>query len=290
MRKTIRSWFCNESAEVDNHILEHISLYLDDELQDGERLAVETHIKNCPECRAALDAERELISAIRGARPIYPSPASLRTTIVQLLQNSGGRPKPLSARPMLAGAALLLLVVALFWLAAPKSFRAERSPFVTMAVNNHVRYLKGQLPLEVFSDSPEKISAWFAGKLGFNLRLPDYPQGSADPKPYHVEGARLVGFKEDYAAYIVYRLNGHPISLLITSDSVARPSGGEEIPWEGLRFHFQSVAGWKVLTWSDDGLTYALVSNLEERGQASCTVCHQDERVFRGLQSSQKRM
>ncbi len=26
---------------------------------------------------------------------------------------------------------------------------------------------------------------------------------------------------------------------------------------------------------SDRGLTYALVSDLEERGQQSCTVCHQ---------------
>jgi hypothetical protein len=176
------------------------------------------------------------------------------------------------------------------WLAVTKSFRKEPNAFVSVAVDNHVRYLKGQLPLEIFSDSPEEISGWFAGKLGFNLRLPDYPQGPAEPKPYGVEGARLVGFKHDYAAYIVYRLKGHPISLLITSESIAQPSGGEEIPWEGLRFHFQSVSGWKVLTWSDDGLTYALVSNLEERGQASCIVCHQDERVFRGLQSTRKPM
>jgi anti-sigma factor RsiW len=275
---------------VDNHILEHIPLYLDDELQKGERLAVETHVKGCPDCRAALDAERELILAIRKARPIYAPPASLRANIAKLVHSSGSGRRFVFSRPMIAAYALLLLGVALFWLAAAKSLREDRTSFVTMAVNHHLRYVKGQLPLEVFSDSPEKISAWFAGKLGFKLKLPDYPQGPAEPKPYHVEGARLVGFKEDYAAYIVYRLNGHPISLVVTSDSVAKPSGGEEIPWEGLRFHFQSVAGWKVLTWSDNGLTYALVSDLEERGQASCIVCHQDERVFRGLKSSQKRM
>ena len=63
--------------EVDNHILEYISLYLDDELQNGERLAVETHIKSCADCRAALEAERELISAIRSAHPVYTAPAAL---------------------------------------------------------------------------------------------------------------------------------------------------------------------------------------------------------------------
>jgi anti-sigma factor RsiW len=286
MRKTPQ-WFYSEKAAMDNHILEHIPFYLDDELQGGERLAVEAHIKSCSGCRAALDAERELIFAIRNARPNYKTPASLQENIAKLVQTSGSRRNLVSAWPLIAACALLLLAISVFWLAASTSFRGEPGSFVNMAVNNHVRYLNGQSPLEVFSDSPEKISAWFDGKLGFNLKLPDYPQG---PKPYHVEGARLVGFQDDYAAYVVYRLNGHPISLLVTSDSIARPSGGEEIPWEGLRFHFQSVAGWKVLTWSDDGLTYALVSNLEERGQASCIVCHQDERVFRGLQPSQKGM
>jgi anti-sigma factor RsiW len=270
---------------VANHILEQIPLYLDDELQEGERLAVEAHIKSCPDCRAALAGERELILAIRNARPVYSTPLSLQAKITQLVQDSSCRRSFRLSRAVIAACALLLLVVGVLWLAAAKSSREESTSFVSMAVNNHLRYLKGQLPLEVFSDSPEKISAWFSGKLGFNLRLPDYPQ---EPKPYHVEGARLVGFKEDYAAYIVYRLNGHPISLLVTSDTVAKPSGGEEIAWEGLRFHFQSLAGWKVLTWSDAGLTYALVSNLEERGQASCIVCHQDERVFKGLQPFQK--
>ena len=65
-----------------------------------------------------------------------------------------------------------------------------------------------------------------------------------------------------------------PISLVVTSERVAVPSGGEEIVSKGLMFHFDSIDGLKVITWSDRGLTYALVSDLEERGQQSCMVCH----------------
>ena len=274
---------------MDNHVLDQIPLYLDDELQEPERLAVEKHSQSCGECRAALEAERELITALRKARPPYSTPPLLRRHVEDLARGAAVHRRLHGLRPALALCALLVLAIGIFWLAAGKP-RDERSSFVNVAVSHHVRYLQGQLPLEVFSDSPEKISAWFSGKLAFNLKLPDYPQRPAEPKPYHVEGARLVGFADDYAAYIVYRLKGHPISLLVTSESVAKASGGEEIPWEGLRFHFQSISGWKVLTWSDNGLTYALVSDLEERGQASCMVCHQDERVFRGLQSPRSRM
>jgi hypothetical protein len=85
----------------------------------------------------------------------------------------------------------------------------------------------------------------------------------------------LVGFKDDYAAYVAYQMKGKPISLVITSDAVAQPAGGEEIKARGLTFHYNAIHGLKVITWSDRGLTYALVSDLEERGQESCIVCHQ---------------
>ncbi|HXV79185.1 MAG TPA: zf-HC2 domain-containing protein [Candidatus Binatia bacterium] len=271
------------------HVLEQIPLYLDDELHEGEQLAVEKHVKDCADCRAALDDQRELISAVRNARPVCTVPPSLQACIERLVKRSEARQK-FAWQPLIAACALLLLVGSVVWFGVGNPFRRDRNSFVNVAVDNHLRYLSGQLPLEVFSDSPETISAWFIGKLRFNLKLPDYPQVPEELKPYQIEGARLVGFKENYAAYVVYRLKGHPISLLVTSRSVAQPSGSEEILWEGLRFYFQSVEGWKVLSWSDKGLTYALVSDLEERGQASCIVCHQDERVFRGLQSSRNRM
>jgi anti-sigma factor RsiW len=276
---------------VDNHIVEHISLYLDDELQEADRLALETHVKGCAECRAALEAERDLIVSVRKARPVYAAPDALRSKITSAIRESGARREFARVGMFKAACALLVIAAAGIWFFGMEPLRGERgSSFVNMAVSSHLRYLRGELPLEVFSESPETISAWFNGKLGFNLKLPEYPQRPFEPKPYHVEGARLVGFNNDYVAYVVYRLNGHPISLLVTPESIAKPAGGEEIPWEGLRFHFQSVSGWKVLTWSDDGLTYALVSNLAERGQASCIVCHQDERVFRGLNSPSRPM
>ena len=102
-----------------------------------------------------------------------------------------------------------------------------------------------------------------------------YQESSGQEKLYTLEGARLVSFRDVYAAYVSYQMSAHPISLVITSDSVAHPSGGEEISAKGLMFHYDAIKGLKVITWSDRGLTYALVSDLEERGQQSCIVCHQ---------------
>jgi anti-sigma factor RsiW len=144
-----------------------------------------------------------------------------------------------------------------------------------IAVDNHVRRNEGTLPFEITSDSPEEISRWFAGKLSFSLHLPNYQESSGQERLYSLEGARLVALNNDYAAYVGYRMGLKPISLVVTSEKVAQPIGGSEIVSKGITFHYDSVDGLKVITWSDRGLTYGLVSSLEERGQQSCMVCHQ---------------
>jgi len=46
------------------------------------------------------------------------------------------------------------------------------------------------------------------------------------------------------------------------------------------------MAGLKVISWSDKGLTYALASDLPVRGARSCMVCRgspEDRRRFEGF-------
>jgi anti-sigma factor RsiW len=188
-------------------------------------------------------------------------------------------PFSLKGRPALAlaAAAALIVVLAGLWYSArqpgvdPLKLPSE---FAMMAVETHLRHLRGQLPFEITSDSPDEISRWFAGKVSFSLVLPNYQQSSGQEQLYQIEGARLVAFKNDYAAYIAYQMRGRPITLVVTSDRAATPSGGEVIVSGRLTFHYHTIDGLKVLAWSDRGLTYALVSDLEERGQQSCIVCH----------------
>jgi anti-sigma factor (TIGR02949 family) len=284
-------------------IREQLTLYLDNELQGDERSTVATHLQICESCRKVLDHEREFVEAIRQARPHYVAPPELRTKIVNLLQNADLSassvpdqadpgilnlvPKRSSLPPKrfrlnlgwaIAATILVLLVPVIVWLATVR--RANRlagqpSSFALMAADTHMRRVRRQLPLELESESPNEISQWFSNKVNFTLKLPNYQESSGQNKLYTLEGARLVGFKDDYAAYVAYRMSARPISLVITSDSVATPSGGEEIAARGLKFHYDAIQGLKVITWSDRGLTYALVSDFEERGQQSCIVCHQ---------------
>lgn len=262
-------------------ISERLTLYLDNELQDDERVAIEAHVQSCVSCKAFVEKELAFLNAIRGSRPLHPAPAELKRKVGAVVSGSK-RPVRHSSRLrwIVPIAAVLLVLVApvVVWRVmrqANRSGNGGPSPFALRAVESHLRHMRGQLPLEVESSNPQEISMWFANKVNFNVKLPSYQESSGQEKVYTLEGARLVGYQNDYAAYVAYRMKERPISLVITSDSVARPSGGEQIASRGLKFHYNSIDGFKVITWSDRGLTYALVSDLDERGQQSCIVCHQ---------------
>ena len=283
-----------------NEIMTQMAFYLDDELRGDERAAVETHLRACAPCREMLEGERRFLQTVRSARPLYQASPGLRARVEEVLSEApsthAASPElhqrierslsrtghaaawPLTGRRLPVAVALALALLAGIWGLVEYTNRVRPrlpSEFARMAVDTHERYLRGQLPLEIASSVPEEISTWFAGKVSFGVKLPNYQEISGQEKLYHLEGARLVGYKKDYAAYVAYQMQRRQISLVVTSDSVARPSGGEEITSKGITFHYDSIDGLKVITWSDRGLTYALVSDLEERGQQSCIVCHQ---------------
>ena len=261
-------------------IRERLTLYLDNELQEDERRRVETHVQSCASCTAFVEKELAFLNAIRGTGPLHTAPVELKTKVGAVVNGStsSGRGRSrLRWIVALAAALLLLLTPVVIWRMrqSSRSGNTGPSPFALRAVESHLRHMRGQLPLEIESNNPQEISTWFANKVNFNVKLPSYQESSGQDKVYTLEGARLVGYENDYAAYVSYRMKERPISLVITSDSVARPSGGEQIASRGLKFHYNSIDGFKVITWSDRGLTYALVSDLDERGQQSCIVCHQ---------------
>jgi len=279
-----------------NSIRERIDLFLDDELGEPELADFRAHVECCASCSRVLDRTRGLLDSIRSARPLYLASPELRERAERV---TSGAPKAEAASPGLRNSiyrsllssvgpqsrwrAVTLSVLAIALIAAaawylqqnPTRHVAGPSAFAMIAVDNHVRRNEGTLPFEITSDSPEEISRWFAGKLSFSLHLPNYQESSGQERLYSLEGARLVALNNDYAAYVGYRMGLKPISLVVTSEKVAQPIGGSEIVSKGITFHYDSVDGLKVITWSDRGLTYGLVSSLEERGQQSCMVCHQ---------------
>ncbi|HET6176044.1 MAG TPA: hypothetical protein VFE61_03870 [Candidatus Sulfotelmatobacter sp.] len=167
---------------------------------------------------------------------------------------------------------VILGVVSEMWSSSGAQLSGRK--FSELAVRTHREHAQGRLALDVRSDSHEALNAWLRTKSPFSLDLPASPAAPGEDRPYHLEGARLVQVGGKSAAFIAYQMQTEPVSLLVAPDSVAVASGGVKVDFQKVSFHYATVEGYKVVTWSVHGLTYALVSQEGNNTQRSCMVCH----------------
>jgi mycothiol system anti-sigma-R factor len=274
----------------------NVLLYLDNELRGQELENFRAHLAGCVACREQLQEEQKFSDLLHRSRPLYAAPdelrarviaarsisvssqtpARLRKRVLRLLKPSLRTPKfPMFPWSALTAVALVFVLGMVFIPTVARHARA--ATYVDTALTTHRSYLDDKLPLEIESDSPQAVTAWFAGKVPFDFRLPT-PQTSpsGEPPAYRQVGARLVNYEGSYAALVAYAMKNEKITLLVTSNKSAEAYGGEEIRSRGLTFHYHTKVGFNVITWSTHGLTYALVSELHTSARQSCLVCHQN--------------
>jgi len=175
-------------------------------------------------------------------------------------------------------AALALIVGGLT--ARPGSSRPySGTRFAEFAVNTHKQHAQGKLALDMRSSSQQELSQWLIAKSPFSVALPASPLEPGEERPYDLEGAQIVRLGDKPAAFIAYQvkmpnLHTAAASLIVTPDTVALASGGIEVAFKKVSFHYLTVEGYKVVTWSAKGRTYALVSEEGNGTQRSCMICH----------------
>jgi anti-sigma factor RsiW len=256
-------------------------MYVDRELAGAESLELEAHLTECDECRRVYAQLRETVDVLRGARPLYEPPERSFAAVQETVAGWERRQTRQRWTPWAAAAAVLVAAAGISW------FSAAHSGYETFAARAHQGFARGAFPLDVASSEPRVVSAWLAPRVPFHLSLPNYPEGG--PKRYSLAGARLMQYRGEDVAYLAYEMDQKPISLLISGSPRIIPAGGESYQSGGLTFYFSSEQGLRIITWTDRGLTYAQVSDLNVKGAESCVICHGGEherRKFEGLRKS----
>jgi anti-sigma factor (TIGR02949 family) len=274
-----------------------VPLFLDNELTGNELEDFRKHIISCTDCEELLAEEQALSELLHRSRPLYQAPEVLRARVSGILSSEvhsslhaperlrrrilrvlaaplGSVTQPTFSWKQLVAMGLVIVLAILF---VPQIVqRARANAFVEAAAATHRSYLEGNLPMELHTSSPAAVTAWFTGKVPFHFQLPDsQPPRNGEPV-YRLTGSRLVNFNGAFAALTTYEMPGEKISLLVVSDKSAHAEGGEAVQSGKLTFHYHAVGDFKVITWSNKGLTYALVTSLSASAQRSCLVCHQD--------------
>lgn len=262
---------CRENDDVD---WEEVAAGLWPPLRASQLIA---HAAVCDDCGPRL----------RDAAFIYNDEPSPREAKFLAELRPPSRPKPTRVTPpywprqwpimrwVSVSALVFTLFVTAFILLRPAP-RASLSglEFAELAVHTHKQYASGKLELDVRSDSQRLLNDWLKQTLPFPLALPENPPAPGEVRPYQIEGARLVRAGGKSAAFIAYQLKSGPSTLIVTPDSVAVASGGVAANFKKVSFHYATVEGYKVVTWTQHGRTYALVSREGNSTQQSCMICH----------------
>jgi len=251
---------------------------------------------SCADCRTALDAEQALSSLLHRSRPLYSAPPVLRSRVsAAQMQYSASKSAQVgiclgalhelqrvlidSVRRFSSIRVLALVILVLGLLFAFVSnvvHQVRATSYVEAAVATHRSYLDGNRPLALRTSSPELVAAWFTDKVPFHFRLPNARSSPSGTSSYRFAGASLVNYRGDPAALVIYEKESQTISLLVASSKSAVVAGGDEVRFGTLTFHYRTDDGLKVITWSNHGLSYALVSNISGSARESCLVCHQN--------------
>lgn len=227
---------------------------------------------------AASAGLRSRVEATLLEGPTYiapPGPAAwFRSTVSRALRvRTNFRWPMLQAVPALA---ILVALIAGAWIGRNLLSRSDpHSKFASMAARIHQQYLKGKLPLAMRSSSAAEIVDWVNGRVNFHFKLPSYAEIPTRQQPYRYEGARLISYQNNPAAYVAYRTADRSVSLIALPTSIAPPLRVRAVSMKSLMIYYDDVDGFHVITWSGprSRLTYALVSDLRHSSQA-CIICH----------------
>jgi anti-sigma factor RsiW len=272
-----------------------LMLYMDDEL-DGEKLmGFLAHLKICAHCQASLEEQLALSATLHRVRPLYSAPPELRARVKAGLARPEARSAPGRIYQRVARTLKLALphagrlvprwkilvpavlgMMLCFVLVSSEVRDVRASEYVNAAVSAHRDYLDGHLSLQIRTDSPAAVTGWLAQKVAFPLQLPD-SQRQPDGKPaYRLLGATLVDYNGSQAGLVTYAVpQKESISLLVASNKSAVIGGGVEVRSGDLIFHHRVDQGFQVITWSNHGMAYALVSRATGSAYGSCLICHQ---------------
>jgi len=220
-----------------------VTPFIDGELPDADRRAVEAHLRACPPCHSRVAAEREVHALIRARAPVLngaDAPDALHATCWDI-----ARLQPRSAdaapRPVMpprgwpqrlvpyALAASLVLVVG--------------GAFVYQATDMSARVLAAELTadhLKCFAmnrvlgtqQPPAAVESAMASGFDWRMHLPEDPARAG----LELVGSRPCLYGEGQAAHIMYRHQGRPVSLFMLpksarTDELVEVLGHEAAIW-----------------------------------------------------------
>jgi mycothiol system anti-sigma-R factor len=239
-----------------------IHALIDGELDAGHARDVEAHVATCTACAEKLDAFRAMRATMARTNLKEKAPASLRNRIEAALPAAKTNviTPPQFLRPtrrsffggFATGAVLSGALAASLMLAVVRN--DQEHTVAGEVVSAHIRSLQAGHLMDVETSDQHTVKPWFDGKVDVAPPVIDLT----------AQGFTLLGGRLDYidgepVASVVYQRRKHVINLFVA----------QRLGTEHPTVIASTVQGYNVRNWSDKGLDFWAVSDLdaEELGE-----------------------
>jgi anti-sigma factor (TIGR02949 family) len=227
--------------------------YVDGELDPDHHLEIARHLQECSACSLAVNKHQALRKALQDASLYHRAPVDLRERIRSSLPQARKSRPVFRARAWrsVALAASLAFITLLAWsVVRLRSLPSHEDLLAQGVVSSHVRSLMPGHLMDVTSSDQHTVKPWFAGQVDFSFVV----KNPAD-EGYPLAGGRLDYVDNRKVAALVYKRRQHVINVFIWSDTTDTDESTQETTRQGYYlFH-----------WTKAGLTYWVISDLNER-------------------------
>ena len=223
--------------------------YVDGELDVVRSVEVERHLQDCQACAHVYKNHHALRSALQGGDLYVRPPAHLhkRVRAARPAHRAETHTRVWPWRG-LSAAASLAAVALLVWSLVPLLTGPSVNNRVTQdLIAGHVRSLMASHLTDIASSDQHTVKPWFEGKLDFSPPVTDL----AD-QGFPLVGGRLEYLDNRPVAVLVYRHQQHVINLFLWPATPGGAAGVQTITRQG----------YQLLHWTQAGLSYWAVSNL----------------------------
>jgi anti-sigma factor RsiW len=227
--------------------------------------ALRSHLAGCTACTRLEAAELALDDLLERTLPRRVAPEALKARLARMTE--AGEPRDRATRPpaldrwsrLLAPVLVAGLAVAVVGLVLDRRSsrdEATRTAVVSEAVSDHLRALASARGFELESGDGHEVKPWFEGRLDFAPVIP--APAVADLR---LRGGSVGYFRDRKAAVVGYSLRRHAVTLLafrpdgLGLPEARRPDGNAQVSGSSLR-------GFRVATWREADIGYALVSDV----------------------------
>jgi anti-sigma factor RsiW len=228
------------------HWTDKLDAYLDGELTADEERQLRQHLRECGTCAADALDRLQMKRTVQAAGVRFTPDAAFRARVEQGIRAKKPASRVLSWVPAFAVLIVAILGVTL-WTNHFRTHMRERQ-LVSELIDQHVATLASANPVDVVSTDRHTVKPWFEGKVPFTFDLPEL-QGTS----FVLVGGRTSYISQSPAAELLFRLRHHQLSVFIFQKS--------EVAGE-CRNAVQSAQSFHARSWSDDGLCYFVVGDV----------------------------